>query len=825
MIDFGKLSAQLHKGKIINPTEIFMSLPEKSAKYAYLRNVQAEVLDQWFLQRDRKDNIIKMNTGSGKTTVALLILKSCLNEHGGHAAYVVPDNYLVGQVIREAQELGIHATTSETDINFITGESILIINIQKLFNGKSVFGMRTSGNIQLDYILIDDVHACVDDVKAQFMIKVTRDSNIAKQLFALYKDDLRLQNEKSFFYIFEGDPCSSSIMVPFWRVYETKSELLAILQSHKDEKEIMFNYPLLGDLLAFCNCVFSYKGVEIEPYAIPIHKISSFCNATRRIFMSATLCDDSQLVSTFDINVSDTSEAITPKQANDIGDRMILFPQAYSPFITDDDIKRKILEYSQRVNVVVIVPSDYRSRYWRDITENVFSAINIKSGIELIKSSSSGLYVLVNKYDGIDLPDNACRIIVLDGVPDARTSVERMKENYLQGSMDAIRNKIQKIEQGMGRGVRSNNDYCGVIIMGAPLIQILYSPKSKDFFSNATKKQFEVSNILAQDLKGKSIDEIFDVLDYCITQNADWVTISKSALSDLNYDKNLRIDQSQIVLRKAFDNAVLHNNLENSKQLICDEVNQTTDPIKKGYLMFEEAKYCQFRSPVEAQRILVSAQQFNHHIQKPINGVSNYNYAKRIKPQAEKILEYFTDNDINSYIVELNAVADALVFAQSSYKKFENSMARLGELLGWIGTRITDGIGPDVLWYFGNLQYAVIECKNEAVSDTISKTYCGQLLSSVSWFEEKFEPDCSCIPVIVHPSNVFDKYASPAGNFRVINGEKLLLLKTKLQDFCKAIATDGSFKDLQQLTQLLNAFSLTPEKFFACYSVSFVKEQ
>lgn len=177
--------------------------------------------------------------------------------------------------------------------------------------------------------------------------------------------------------------------------------------------------------------------------------------------------------------------------------------------------------------------------------------------------------------------------------------------------------------------------------------------------------------------------EIFDVLDYCITQNADWVTISKSALSDLNYDKNLRIDQSQIVLRKAFDNAVLHNNLENSKQLICDEVNQTTDPIKKGYLMFEEAKYCQFRSPVEAQRILVSAQQFN----------------------------------------------------------------------------------------------------------------------------------------------VFDKYASPAGNFRVINGEKLLLLKTKLQDFCKAIATDGSFKDLQQLTQLLNAFSLTPEKFFACYSVSFVKEQ
>ena len=170
MIDFGRLSAQLSKGKITDPTEIFMSLPSKNEKYSYLRNVQAEVLEQWYDQRDRKNNIIKMNTGSGKTTVALLILKSCLNEHGGHAAYVVPDNYLVAQVISEANELGIEVTNSEADIRFIQGEAILVINIQKLFNGKSVFGMKNAGNIELDYILIDDVHACVEDVKSQFII-------------------------------------------------------------------------------------------------------------------------------------------------------------------------------------------------------------------------------------------------------------------------------------------------------------------------------------------------------------------------------------------------------------------------------------------------------------------------------------------------------------------------------------------------------------------------------------------------------------------------------------------------------------------------------
>lgn len=250
------------------------------------------------------------------------------------------------------------------------------------------------------------------------------------------------------------------------------------------------------------------------------------------------------------------------------------------------------------------MPSEYRAKYWSDTTTNIFSAINIKTGVELIKRSNNGLYIFINKYDGIDLPDNACRIIVLDGLPDARTAIERVNESYLQGSDNAAKNKIQKIEQGMGRGIRSSNDFCGVIIMGAQLIQIIYSPKSQSFFSPATRKQFEVSSMLAQDLKDKSIDEIFGVLDYCITQNPEWVKLSKGALSNLNYEKDLKIDPIYITLRQAFNFAILRNQPEKSKQLICDLVNSTDDPVLKGYLMLEEAKYCQFSNPVDAQRIL-----------------------------------------------------------------------------------------------------------------------------------------------------------------------------------------------------------------------------
>jgi len=102
MIDFSQLGMNSNQ-KPINPRDIFMRLSQKTAKYQYPRDVQWEVWKQWFEQRNNKDTIIKMNTGSGKTIVALMILQSCLNEDVGPALYVVPDKYLVKQVIEDRQ--------------------------------------------------------------------------------------------------------------------------------------------------------------------------------------------------------------------------------------------------------------------------------------------------------------------------------------------------------------------------------------------------------------------------------------------------------------------------------------------------------------------------------------------------------------------------------------------------------------------------------------------------------------------------------------------------------------------------------------------------
>ena len=105
MIDFTRLGVKASPSSL-EPRDIFMSLPTKNKCYEYPRDVQSEVWKRWFVNRNQKNTIIKMNTGSGKTIVGLTILKSCIDEGKGPAVYVVPDNYLVQQVCAEAEKLG-----------------------------------------------------------------------------------------------------------------------------------------------------------------------------------------------------------------------------------------------------------------------------------------------------------------------------------------------------------------------------------------------------------------------------------------------------------------------------------------------------------------------------------------------------------------------------------------------------------------------------------------------------------------------------------------------------------------------------------------------
>ncbi|EOD9391174.1 helicase, partial [Cronobacter sakazakii] len=129
--------------------------------------------------------------------------------------------------------------------------------------------------------------------------------------------------------------------------------------------------------------------------------------------MTATLADDSILSTHFGVNTNELNNAITPDSAGDIGERMILLPQVLNPKITDKDLIEICSEVAKNHNVVIICPSEYKAKKWFPIANQILKTENITEGVDKLKNSHVGVTILLNRYDGIDLPKEACRLLVI----------------------------------------------------------------------------------------------------------------------------------------------------------------------------------------------------------------------------------------------------------------------------------------------------------------------------------------------------------------------------------------------------------------------------
>ena len=201
------------------------------------------------------------------------------------------------------------------------------------------------------------------------------------------------------------------------------------------------------------------SAIEISPKGIDLEKISSLEEASRRIYMSATLADDSVFVSALGLAIEDMKNIITPENANDIGDRLVIFPKYVNSDISETEIKEKVEEVAEKYNVVVLVPSFSRAKFWDKEGTRTAKKDNINRIVDELKSGKHvGKVIFVNRYDGIDLPGDACRMLVIDGLPPLNSIKDRYIQSVAPQSTILLREQVQRIEQGMGRGVRSNDD-------------------------------------------------------------------------------------------------------------------------------------------------------------------------------------------------------------------------------------------------------------------------------------------------------------------------------------------------------------------------------
>jgi tetratricopeptide (TPR) repeat protein len=807
LVDFTKLLGKQKLTRPTDPIEIFDNLDKESGK-EYPRPAQKAVLEDWYSKfRDQKDIIVKLHTGQGKTLIGLLILQSRINEGQGPALYVCPNNYLVSQTAEQARAFGIKTVQfvdSKPPPVFLNSGAILITNCSKVFNGKSVFGVLGSQRepVHVGTIVIDDAHKCLDIIRASFSVIVRREkpdgskNPIYAELWHLFAESLKRQAPGTCSDIEGGAECLTA--VPFWTWFDKREEVLAVLSKYKESEEILFVWNLLKDRLDQTMCIFSGTRLEITPRLLPVDMVPSFSQAKMRIFLSATLNEDAFLVRDMGI----TPESVTnPLSSGDVkysGERLILMPSLVDPTLRRDEIISWISNLAAKhgeFGVVAITPSFPHAAHWKDAGAEIARVQELYDSIEALKTkvkrrAAKQVLVLVNEYDGVDLPDSTCRILCLDSLPSYNNLMDRYLQEMRPGSGIIRRQIAQRVEQGMGRAIRGTSDWCIVVMAATNLTDFLSENSKRAFLSNEARLQIKIGEELANELRaeGGQLTVMEKLANQCLKRDDGWKEYYKNKMSELEVDEPRKAHLERGLQERKAEILYQQGNYAKAVDTLQSLIN-SADQADIGWFLQLIASYLYPIDRTRSMNTQLRAHTENLRLFRPETGIT-YSKLTSTGTRASKIIDWVKTHDsYNALIIGLASNNDKLTFASPS-DSFEEAIDELGRALGLSTQRPekTTGKGPDNLWLMHGEKYWLIECKN-GVSITrteISKTETGQLSNTIGWFKENYE-GAKAFPILIHPAKALAKDAYVTEPFWVLNEDKLRKLKDNTLSFYNSL--------------------------------------
>ncbi len=824
--DFSRIANSGVIAGITDPSTLFDALPNKADGYGYLRAVQKTVLDLWADRRESRDIVIKTNTGGGKTIVGMLILQCCLNEGKGPALYLAPDPHLADRAVEEASNLGLTTVDDPEALKFVSGEAICVTTMRRLVNGKTRFGLLGSNTrqpVKVASVVVDDAHAALALMEENSRLTIPASHDAYGRLVEMFAEDLESQSANAYLDIKEGDR-NAVLRIPFWAWRTKQTAVLDILRTYRTDPEFEWTWPLISDLLPLCQAAVSADAIEILPPCPPIEKFPSFAEAERRIFLTATLADDSVLVTHFDADAANVAASIVPESAADLGDRLVLAPQEINPSLTHEQIRSLCRDVADSRNVVVLVPSWRQAHEWDEEADlTVSRADEISAAVDRLKDEHVGLVVIVNRYDGIDLPDEACRLLVIDSLPFAFHNIERREAVALRDSEAMVTRQLQRLEQGIGRGVRSRDDRCAVLILGPRLTRLVARRDVADRLSPATQAQLRLSRQVATQLEGSDIPALHKVIMQVIDGDPAFRTLSREALIGAAYGPAL-VSPTAAHLRDAYNCAVSGRAEQASRhsEAAVSAALASGDARLAGWIGETHATYLDQVDPVAAQQALAAALQRNPAVLKPLQGLAYQRISARSaqSSQASEFLvgRYTSGQDL---MVDVEAMLADIAWDNDRTDDAEAALAELGLHLGFVAQRPeTDfGIGSDVLWALDHRTYAVIEAKTGSTAAEIWKKDINQLAGSANWCAAEYGSSARVIPILVHPSHMVERTGTPPPGTRVITKKKLNALKYAVREYARAIARNDQYRVPSSVDQQLRIANLDAPSIIQEFSV------
>jgi Type III restriction enzyme, res subunit/Helicase C-terminal domain len=529
--DFGKLQRPTGTAKPTNPIDIFRASPALEVAPNDLWQGQSKALEEWNNYRQKKDILISLHTGAGKSLVGLLIAQSLINEGTARVLYVCATNDLVYQTSREAtSKLGLqHTTRVEGDFSnnlYETGRGFCLTNYQALFNGRTTF----TKDKRPGAIIFDDAHVAEKALRDCYTIRIARKDNqaiyenITTVISAYFSN---LNKEDYYKGIVSGESVHKVALVPPHAVIALIKEhkLLDIFGKYQLAKTSL-GYPLqhLADHIQTCSIFVSRDSIEITPAFLPSKRID-FLNDPdiRRIYLSATLTSEVDFCRAFG---KQPSFKIEPESDAGMGERLMLLADKSNLVIGGkrDVSPERVAAVLSIKHKLLITTSSYGAAKKYESIATPPSVKEFSAELEKFRQQiAPGAFVLVARVDGIDLPHATCRVMFVDGLPTGFSLYEIYLYDFLEMRNSFAAKLANRITQMFGRTNRGRNDYSVIVGIDKQLVSWLNTPRNSALLPELLRKQLLLGKSLLEQFEIDDVAKFPNLVEQVIKRDPNWL--------------------------------------------------------------------------------------------------------------------------------------------------------------------------------------------------------------------------------------------------------------------------------------------------------------
>jgi hypothetical protein len=778
--------------KLTRHSQISTETPEalyrdyRNRKIQGLLAHQADIIREYHKQAvDEPDVALQLSTGSGKTLVGLLIGEWRRHHFQEKVVYLCPTRQLVNQVVEKSvDEYGIKANAfigkqaeyaPNIKAEYRNAETLAVTTYSGLFNTNSFFD-------DASVIILDDAHAAENYIAKYWSLSIDRKTHeiLFNSVVSVIHSILSPSDSSRLSSTSPALDIQWVEKIPTPDLYDLRQELIALLDEQTVKFDLKYPWSVLRDHLLACHIYISSNCILIRPVIPPTRTHKPFSQAKQRLYMSATLGEGGELerLSGVDKIVRLAVPEGWDKQG--IGRRLFFFPERALDEESALNLTIEMIKTTGR-SLVLVPDNTTENDLSKEISERtdyqIFNAAQIEESKKTFISKEKAVAIVANRYDGIDLAGDECRLLIVKDLQRATNLQEKFLGNRLAAGVLLNDRILTRIVQAVGRCTRSATDYAAVIILGNDLYKILLDRDKRKFLHTEFQAEIEFGN---EQSKGVEESAFLDNLRIFIEHKEDWNAADEDIVSrrdSLQQEKLPAMDKliAAVPHEVRYQYALWNSNFEAAVDECRAVLTSLNGDDVRGYRAFwnylaGSAAWMGAKNGITSlestardnfKRAASTASEVSWFLRLSRLSIENDSNSQvdnrliRVIEGLETQLEKLGTANNKKFESEVKVILENLnKDSEKDSKKFEDAHERLGRLLGYEAGNSKSDAAPDPWWIAGDDLCIVFEDHSGGNQKTIlGANKVREAASHPNSIKAKFAhlQNAEIIPVMITP--------------------------------------------------------------------------